>query len=284
MFQEKQISANNLDICYKLWTGKTNKTIVCLHGWLDNASSFDLLAPYLSDYTLIALDLPGHGKSAHLPDANFYHFIDGISHLHAITKALKLDSYCLLGHSLGACISSMAAGVLRSDITSLILLDAIGPLTNPPTDSAIHYETYLKRLPVILKKQKRYYESIDEATRTRAQKGYLSEDLTRVITERGLKKSEKGYYWSHDDRLLLPSPLRMTEAQILPFLAKISAPTLLITAKQGFQYDEDKALKRINAVRDMTHITLEGGHHIHLEAPKACAETITTFLQDKDPI
>ena len=44
---------------------------VALHGWLDNAGSFDTLAPQLvaecPRHALLCLDYPGHGRSSHLP-------------------------------------------------------------------------------------------------------------------------------------------------------------------------------------------------------------------------
>jgi pimeloyl-ACP methyl ester carboxylesterase len=281
MFEEKTIVAENISISCKIWTGKTEKTIVCLHGWLDNAASFDLLAPFLSDYTIVAVDLPGHGKSAHLPPAAYYHFIDAISHLQAITNALDLTDYVLMGHSLGACIASMAAGVQTSPISALILLDAIGPLTSSAQESAADYHRYLKTLPLIQKRKKRYYKDIEEAAEARAKKGYLSPTLTQIIASRGLQESADGFYWRHDPRLLLPSPLRMTEEQVLPFLQRVNAPTLLITAKNGFQYDKEKAKRRIKSIADITHISLSGGHHIHMEEPQHCANAINDFLRKK---
>ena len=54
------------------------KKILCLHGWLDNAASFNRLAPLLLDSSspltdeqlqqpmeILALDFPGHGLSGH---------------------------------------------------------------------------------------------------------------------------------------------------------------------------------------------------------------------------
>ncbi|MBW2734427.1 MAG: alpha/beta hydrolase, partial [Deltaproteobacteria bacterium] len=36
-----------------------------LHGWLDNATTFDMLAPLLPGLDLVSLDLAGHGISEH---------------------------------------------------------------------------------------------------------------------------------------------------------------------------------------------------------------------------
>lgn len=280
MPEEKIIKVEDLTISYKKWQGKSDKIILCLHGWLDNAASFDLLAPFLSQYTLIAIDLPGHGKSDHLPPSSYYHFIDGVSQIVALAKALELTNYILLGHSLGACLASIAAGAAPDTMSHLILLDAIGPLTSSAADSARHHQSYLKKLPLLMKKSKRYYANIEDAVHIRAQKGYLSSELTRIIARRALEKSDEGYCWRHDDRLLLPSPLRMTEDQVLPFLSEIIAPSLLIRANKGFQFDEEMALKRVQVVPDIKQITLEGGHHIHMEQPEACANAITQFLDN----
>lgn len=41
--------------------------MIALHGWLDNAASFSLLAPLLANQRILALDLDGHGYSGHRP-------------------------------------------------------------------------------------------------------------------------------------------------------------------------------------------------------------------------
>ena len=42
-------------------------TVLCLHGWLDNADSFKGLAPLVAKdgWDVLSLDLPGHGLSDH---------------------------------------------------------------------------------------------------------------------------------------------------------------------------------------------------------------------------
>lgn len=62
----------------KSWHEETedSKRILALHGWMDNAGSFDNLMPLLKkkneDLYIVALDLPGHGKSSQIPPGSSY--------------------------------------------------------------------------------------------------------------------------------------------------------------------------------------------------------------------
>lgn len=54
------------NIAAKEWGPDDGKLFLGLHGWLDNANTFDRLVPLLpADIKFIAIDLPGHGRSSH---------------------------------------------------------------------------------------------------------------------------------------------------------------------------------------------------------------------------
>lgn len=83
--------------------------VLALHGWLDNAASFVPLAPYLDAVDLVAIDLPGHGRSAHLPPGADYSFAGALHSVLDAADALGWDRFGLLGHSMGAGIGSLVA-------------------------------------------------------------------------------------------------------------------------------------------------------------------------------
>jgi len=56
--EERKIYLPGFAIAVKSWHGKNDKPILCLHGKLDNAASFDLLAPLLPNAQLNAVDYP----------------------------------------------------------------------------------------------------------------------------------------------------------------------------------------------------------------------------------
>ncbi|MBC7990158.1 MAG: alpha/beta fold hydrolase [Luteimonas sp.] len=83
--------------------------VLALHGWLDNAASFVPLAQRLDGIDLVAIDLPGHGASAHLPAGADYSFAGTVNALLDIADALQWPRFALLGHSMGAGIGSLLA-------------------------------------------------------------------------------------------------------------------------------------------------------------------------------
>lgn len=62
-----------------------------IHGWQDNAGSFDPLVRLMPPETsILSIDLPGHGHSTHLPNGQFYYIMwDGLVYLRRIVKYFK---------------------------------------------------------------------------------------------------------------------------------------------------------------------------------------------------
>src|SRR3546814_4905525 len=80
--------------------------VLALHGWLVNAASFVPLAVEFerigTRVDLAAPDLPGHGRSAHLPPGADYSFAGALHSVLDVADALGWERFALLGHSMGA--------------------------------------------------------------------------------------------------------------------------------------------------------------------------------------
>ena len=109
--------------------------VLALHGWLDNAASFVPLAPHLASLQLVAIDLPGHGHSAHLPAGASYTTAAAICHVLDVADALGWDRFSLLGHSMGAGIASLTASV-SDRVERLVAIEALGGLRGPEEETA----------------------------------------------------------------------------------------------------------------------------------------------------
>jgi pimeloyl-ACP methyl ester carboxylesterase len=276
----QDLSIPGLSIACKIWGNPANPPIVALHGWLDNSNSFDLLAPYLqNDYYFIAVDLPGHGHSAHLPISSSYHFIDGIFTIIQIINALKLDTVHLLGHSMGACLASIVGGVDPERFLSISLIEGLGPFSLPEKTACKQMATYLHYLTQTQNKKNKGYANFESAALARAIKGYVSLDIAKILCERGIEEKHGHFYWRHDKRLLGPSVLYMTEMQILSCLQQIRAKTCLIWASKGFSFDSKLMQERVKAVNHLKIEHLDGGHHIHMEQPEIVGQFLADFYR-----
>ena len=58
---------NRMTLAAKQWGPDDGFPVLAIHGWLDNASSFDVVAQDLSGagFRVVAVDMPGHGESSH---------------------------------------------------------------------------------------------------------------------------------------------------------------------------------------------------------------------------
>ena len=99
-----------------------------------------------------------------------------------------------------------------------------------------------------------------------------------ILLSRGLREIEDEHHFRHDPRLKTPSTVRFTEEQVLAFLERISAPTLLLKADRGWPFDVDVFTRRVNAVSNCEVRDVRGGHHVHLDAPLQVLDHLQGFL------
>jgi pimeloyl-ACP methyl ester carboxylesterase len=273
--EEITIETPGLRLAARAWGPADGLPTLALHGWLDNAASFDGLAPLLRGLRLVCLDMPGHGHSDHLPPGQSYAFIDTVAQVHAATLALGWTRYCLVGHSLGAAVSAVLAGAVPERVQRLALVEGLGPLTEEPKHAA---ERLGKALDEEERKQGKaapVYATKGEAVRRlEASMSRLSHEAAQTLAARGLREVQGGVTWRSDPRLRLPSRLRMMEAQVLTFLGRVACPVLLVRASQGFPFAPKAESARVAALRDAKVVELPGGHHLHLDTPAPVAAEI----------
>jgi pimeloyl-ACP methyl ester carboxylesterase len=258
---------------------EASRRALALHGWLDNCFSFRPLAEVLPEVNIIAFDLPGHGDSSTLPEGMSFDFHQYIVWLHELIEALDGPPDILLGHSMGAAIMSLYAGVFPEKTPQLILIEAIGPLSAPEEEAPQKMRAYIQSWLQPARLRNALYANWDEAVRARQKNGPLSMESAQILAERGAEKRGQGVIWKHDPRLKLPSRFKISEAQTLAYLAAITAPTLYIEATQTIIPDNELTRKRKDAVRNMEEVTLTGGHHLHLDDPEPVALAIRRFLK-----
>lgn len=118
-------------IVYSDWGTVDGRIIICVHGLTGNGSDFDELAPALvqDGYRVIAIDLPGRGRSDFLPNPLDYNYAQYWRDLTALMVHLGVNqpgSIDWLGVSLGGLLGMYLAALPGTPIARMILND-VGP-------------------------------------------------------------------------------------------------------------------------------------------------------------
>ncbi|WP_395121067.1 alpha/beta fold hydrolase [Rhodanobacter sp. FW102-FHT14D06] len=272
---ERRIALPASTLAAQVWGEATLPPLLALHGWLDNAGSFARLAPRLAArWRVIALDLPGHGHSGHLPAGASYHYVDHVQAVLSAVDALQLDRYALLGHSLGAGIASLVAAARPERIERLLLIEGLGPLGDDGSHTLQRFRDALAPRESN-GKPLRVFRDVAQAISARSIASGLPAEQARSIVERGLLETDGGWCWRSDPRLTRPSAVRLAESQVHALLRGITAPTALLLARPATPYLPAAMMQaRAACVGDIAVTHMDGGHHLQLEHPQAVADWI----------
>jgi pimeloyl-ACP methyl ester carboxylesterase len=276
---EKNLIINEQTIATKCWENKQGIPTIAAHGWLDNAATFDNLAPLLPNLNIVAIDLPGHGYSSHKPPGTVLHIIDFVIDIVSVLKKLQWDNFIFLGHSLGGALGSLLAGALPSKCKALISLDALGPMTTPAEISPQQFALFLNENEKLPNKKKRYYDSYEQALKSRLKVNKMLVSSCEALLNRGLQNIDDAWCWRTDPRLMLPSALQLSEEHVLAFLKQITCPSMIVRPNPGFPFPEQTIIQRTKVVRNLEIERIEGHHHVHLDNPEIVATLINRFLE-----
>ena len=258
-----------------------NKPIVALHGWLDNAASFIPLGEKLKDHYIIALDFAGHGLSDWRPAGVKYHFSDYVADVAHVISALGFGRISLMGHSLGAGVAMVYAGIYPKKVDRLVLIDGIGPITesaeNAPERLRKAVDAGLQTIDGVAKaaKKTRQWEALVIA---RQQASPLTRAAAELLLSRGSTEGSEGATVNADPAVKHPSPFYFNEQMVSSFISKVTAPTLLLLATQGMVISRSYTPDRIKTFCDIQVVECDGQHHLHMDQPDQVVIPVQRFL------
>lgn len=281
MSQTSEMSLAKGRLAALAWGNEAAPTWLALHGWLDNAATFSRLAPLLAErlgIRIVAIDFAGHGLSHRHPPGTDYAIWDYTHDVLDALDSLSLERATLLAHSMGAGVSCLVAAALPERVERLVLIDGLGTLTSPASETAEQLRKGLlgHRRAVSVAPR---YPDIETAIAARVAGGVtaIDADTATPLVTRNVERLESGQVRLRTDgRLLRPSLVRFCPEQTLALLRRIAAPVLLIEGRDGILGERDTARAARAAVHGLQREVLAGGHHLHLEAEAvdAVAETI----------
>ena len=257
------------------------KNVLALHGWLDNAASFVPLSDYLAAVNLVALDLPGHGHSAHRPAGCGYHLSDYPGEIQSAANALGWAQFDLIGHSLGAGIACLYAAVMPQQIRRLVFIDGLGPVS---TEHAQAPQQLAKSLHARLQLQekmhrpRKQYTSWEQLVAARQAANRICAANAELLVRRAARQRGDRVELHSDRRLKSPSTLYLSEQQVAAFMQSIRCPVLLLQATDGILARNAQLRSRIQWLDQVRVEHVPGQHHVHMDQPQRVAELINAFL------
>lgn len=252
--------------------------ILAIHGWLDNAQSFQALSSYLPEYYIVAIDLAGHGLSSHRsPDAH-YHLVDFVHDIHQLVLSQNWTPFVILGHSLGGIVASLYASAFPKQVKQLISIESIGPFTQQAGKSASQLNESIQSRITIKQGEAKPVRSLALVIKARAIAGRFSEDVAKILMQRNMREQNGQWFFNSDKRLRTFSSLRMTEEQAEAFMRNIKCPVLVITGDKGYRLVAQAVKVRLPWFSNAEHRICSGHHHLHMDNSQQIASRLIEFL------
>jgi len=256
---------------------KTHATrVLGLHGWLDNANSYMPMLPYLPDMHLVAVDLPGHGHSSHLPSS--YNVLDTSLRCLQIADALGWERFHVAGHSLGGSLALMLASAAPDRIETCTSIESAGPLTEP----AEKFSSRLQKAADDRAHPKRFasrtFDSPAAAVASRLKAAKMNTLSAELIIRRQLKETADGYQWRFDPALRNTSISYLMEEQVEIALSAITCKVHVVLASDGFVTAREESAARLGCIKQLEITELPGFHHLHMDTPEPVAAAMNRFL------
>ncbi len=252
----------------------TGKLILMLHGFTGSSETWRRHMPLFANNgcRVVALDLPGHGKTETPADINRFGLeavSKDIAQCISTLGATRQDTL-LLGYSMGARTALYAA---LQGVCGALVLESGSPGLSAETERALRRESD-ERLAIMLEEQGipqfiDYWEHIPRfASQSRLPQEILAEQKAQRLANRaeGLSGSLRGAGTG-----VMPN--------LRPQLAALKIPMLLITGELDEKYTAIAKEIALQAPNAQTAVCRRAGHAVHLEEPEWFQQTVLQFIQ-----
>ncbi len=260
--------------------GVGGPVVLLLHGFLEHAHTWDLVAPRLAaaGHHVFALDWRGHGDSEWIGAGGYYHFADYGADLAFLLRALG-GRAALVAHSMGATAAMHYAGIEPERVAGLVLVDGLGPPDMEQQDVVARHRAWLRDLARVAGRQPTPM-TLDEAT-DRLSERFLrfSPAVARQMAEHGTRAVPGGVVWKFDPLHQTNSPVPFSRARAMALWREVACPVLhLEGGESGLRLDAADKAERLAAMRARSATIPGAGHHPHLERPEVFADLVLDFL------
>ena len=269
------LHVKGINVHIEVWNETEEQTIVMLHGFTGSTKTWESVARQLPAFRIIAIDCIGHGRTESPVDVSLYEMDNQVDVLEEVCRRLQLESFTLVGYSMGGRIALSFAVKYPGRVEKLILESSSPGLASEEERMGRRRADNLLGDKIEENGVESFVDAWEKIPLFASQKR-LPENVRLGIRKERLQQNALG----------LANSLRgMGTGKMPPLwenLSELSMPVLLITG----QLDE----KFVNIAREMMvylkkgrHLTVnDAGHAIHVENPAEFAtilkETISSYF------
>lgn len=247
---------------YKI-SGDGKEKLVMLHGFMENLSIWEDLEKNLSiDFTLIKIDLPGHGSSKIYHEIHTMEFM--AEKVKEVISHLKLEDFHLLGHSMGGYTSLAFAEKFSENLKSLTLF-----FSTYFADDAEKKEQRRKSFRIIQESYPNY---------VRAGIPNLFSNNEKDILEGKIMLAKEIALSTKTDGVLAAIKGMIDRTDKSKLLENFEGKIVVIAGKHDNAVNTGKTIDELPDKTNIKSYILDCGHNGHWEKPAICAEIINTEL------
>lgn len=262
----KSVIIGGLKINYLEKKSDIDKTVVFIHGNSHSLRTFreQFEDQRLEKYRLVALDLPGHGKSAKAQEYSLPFFSDTLANF---VEELRLTSYVLAGHSLGGHIAAESLDRLSPD--GLLSFGA------PFLPKKLEPEAFKPNevFPLFFK------ESLEADELSTLADSLFAGEVDTTIEKEDIMATDNLF-----KKLLMESNLAGKLKDEVGLLNDFQGPKAIVHGKNDdfVNYDYLCALTIKNLWKNKVQL-VSGGHDLHVESAREFNGLLLEFLEDVWP-
>lgn len=258
-------------IHYLAWGDPERPALVLVHGGAAHAEWWSFLAPLLANrYSVLALDLSGHGESDRRRDYSHEQWAAELlaAHRHAGLRPQPI----LIGHSMGGLVSIVAASLFGDRLAGAVIVDS--PVSRPDPESQEGERGRSFRNP------KTYPDLESALSHFRLVPGQPCENgfVLDHIARHSLRRTSEGWSWKFDPRVFLSrrgealaDHLRGARCRVALFRGEYSR---VVPPETG-----DYMYELLGRESPLVEIP-EAHHHLMLDQPLAFVAAVRTLLAD----
>jgi pimeloyl-ACP methyl ester carboxylesterase len=190
------IEVTGCPVRYLRWGDGGNPGLIFVHGGAAHAHWWSFLAPlFIQHYSVVALDLSGHGDSGRREAYPRRMWADEI--MSVSRHAAFVGPPILVGHSMGGLVSIVAAAVHGDELAGAILVDA--PVRKPDPESQEGQRGRAFRNPKTYPDRESARQHFHLVPQQPCENGFILD----YIAERSIRQTLSGFTWKFDPRVFL---------------------------------------------------------------------------------